>query len=235
MTRKLQLIPKLNYPGIKFRQNNFQIGRSDVLRELFEPQERFVNYFIGELHIFENTIIPNAQRNYFEDSPEFRFLMRETRKYIKDLNSLCKLASDINSLNNASEDYNAQKSKYDENKQTNSFINKKHEESSYDALVKTHEELEKKRNDLDHRIERISSKIVKDGIKKVYPPRISTNTIITNESQDNHEKKKYAVSDLSKLDRKEKKLLSKVFAIINETMTSDVAENLIFAIKMKLK
>ena len=65
--------------GIRLRKGNIQIGDTLTMQRFFR-EERGNNYFIGELFCVSDGLIPNSQRDYFNENPEraeFDSAMRE--------------------------------------------------------------------------------------------------------------------------------------------------------------
>jgi molecular chaperone HtpG len=69
--------------GIRVRVRNIQIGRTAILDELFSEgnlsKERFNKYYVGEVHIGDDQLIPNARRDGFEDNSDWVIARRELR------------------------------------------------------------------------------------------------------------------------------------------------------------
>lgn len=63
-----------------------QIGRTTILDELFSEgnlsKERFNKYYVGEVHIGDDQLIPNARRDGFEDNAAWVTARRELRDAI---------------------------------------------------------------------------------------------------------------------------------------------------------
>ncbi len=61
--------------GLRLRKSNIAIGLSermtDVFRMASESYARFNRYFIGEVHVQDSSVIPNAHRDDFEETPEW--------------------------------------------------------------------------------------------------------------------------------------------------------------------
>jgi hypothetical protein len=72
--------------GIRVRVRNIQIGRTTILDELFSEgnlsKERFNKYYVGEVHIGDDQLIPNARRDGFEDNAAWVTARRELRDAI---------------------------------------------------------------------------------------------------------------------------------------------------------
>ena len=61
-------IPKNNIMrGLRLRKENIQIGGEDALQRFFK-EERGNNYFIGEVFAIHKELIPNSQRDYFNEN-----------------------------------------------------------------------------------------------------------------------------------------------------------------------
>lgn len=67
--------------GIRFRMNNILIGDHTTMSRVFEKLAksniRFNGYYSGEIHIIDNGVVPNARRDYFEDTPAWRAVEAE--------------------------------------------------------------------------------------------------------------------------------------------------------------
>lgn len=56
--------------GIRIRQGNMLIGDRGTCNGLFK-EERFNGWMIGELHVFDNDLVVNARRDYFEQNEAY--------------------------------------------------------------------------------------------------------------------------------------------------------------------
>lgn len=89
----LGAIPKsLRVRGIRARVGNIQIGDEAVFDNLF-AEERFNRWCVGELHILDPRIIPNARRDYFESGPHLRNLENQLIPVMRDISSKCRRES----------------------------------------------------------------------------------------------------------------------------------------------
>ncbi len=78
--------------GIRARVGNIQIGGEAVFDELF-TEERFNRWCVGELHILDSRIIPNARRDYFEPGPHLRNLENQLKPLLRDISARCRRES----------------------------------------------------------------------------------------------------------------------------------------------
>lgn len=65
--------------GIRLKKGNFQIGDRFVLNEIFK-EDRFNGWFQGEVHVFDENIIPNARRDNFEKNEEYNYLINQLKE-----------------------------------------------------------------------------------------------------------------------------------------------------------
>ena len=78
--------------GIRARVGNIQIGDDAVFRNLF-TEERFNRWCVGELHILDSRITPNARRDYFEPSPHLRNLENQLIPVLRNISTRCRRES----------------------------------------------------------------------------------------------------------------------------------------------
>lgn len=89
----LGAIPKgLRVRGIRARVGNIQIGGEAVFDDLFK-EERFNRWCVGELHILDPRIIPNARRDYFEPGPHLRNLEHKLTPVLRNISARCRRES----------------------------------------------------------------------------------------------------------------------------------------------
>lgn len=92
-TSYLGAIPKkLRVRGIRARVGNIQIGDEAVFDHLF-AEERFNRWCLGELHIVDSRIIPNAGRDYFEPGPHLRNLENQLTPVLRSIATRCRQES----------------------------------------------------------------------------------------------------------------------------------------------
>ena len=78
--------------GIRARVGNIQIGGEAVFDHLF-TEERFNRWCVGELHIVDSRIIPNARRDYFEPGPHLRNLENQLTPILRSIATRCRRES----------------------------------------------------------------------------------------------------------------------------------------------
>ena len=77
---------------LRARVGNMQIGGEDIFDHLFS-EDRFNRWCIGEIHILDPAIIPNARRDYFEPGPHLRNLENQLGVVCRRLEQRCRAAS----------------------------------------------------------------------------------------------------------------------------------------------
>ena len=66
--------------GLRLRKENIQIGSEDALQKLFK-EDRGQHYFVGEVFAVSKDLIPNSQRDYFNENTARMEFEKEMRQY----------------------------------------------------------------------------------------------------------------------------------------------------------
>ncbi len=82
----------MNVKGVRLRCGNMQIGSHDLLEEMFK-EERFNSWIVGELHVLDERIIPNARRDNFEQNSAWTELGNQFLPIARRLSDLCRNTS----------------------------------------------------------------------------------------------------------------------------------------------
>lgn len=141
-------IPQKHNPmrGIRIRAGNIQIGNDDVLRDFFN-EHRGVHYFVGEIFIVSKDLIPNSQRDYFNENPARKELDAQLREYCAELtrryHDSNKIVNDIKAVQNCEK-----LNKEFEQKCKEGFTNEKEEENFNDKVRRSSEKADKARRKL---------------------------------------------------------------------------------------
>jgi len=74
--------------GFRLRKANIGIGMAERMTEIFaaasESYARLNKYFMGEIHIQDPNVIPNARRDGFEDSPEWTAIRKQLVDFARE-------------------------------------------------------------------------------------------------------------------------------------------------------
>lgn len=242
LSRFEKQIPKINQMrGLRLRSANIQLGNDDVLTDLFK-ESRGNYYFVGEVFAVNKALIPNSQRNYFNENEARVTFEDELRTYFYDV--LHKLYYDANRIKNAykrQEDYINKANELKKKSEGNDFVDEKARQSlqiDVENAKKAAEEACKQLSKFDeidsnsplaevHKSigKKFNSEALKKKVESIKPAEIS----------DDQKKKPYITTGMSKLSRSERKIVSRILTIITDIAPKDVAEQLIEKIKEEMR
>ena len=80
------------FKGVRLRVGNVQIGGNALLEELF-TEPRFNSWSIGEVHILDRRIIPNARRDDFEQNAHYSNLLNQLTPVARVVSKRCRTSS----------------------------------------------------------------------------------------------------------------------------------------------
>ena len=78
--------------GIRLRAGNVQVGGHNLLEEVF-PEPRFNAWAIGEIHVVDPRLVPNARRDHFEQNVHFADLAAQVQPLARGIAKQCRAAS----------------------------------------------------------------------------------------------------------------------------------------------
>lgn len=84
----------LNVKGIRVRQGNIEVGGEHFLDDKFS-ETRFSGWQIGEIHVVNGALKPNARRDGFEHSLNFERFLEQSYVLCHHLSSLCRKSSNM--------------------------------------------------------------------------------------------------------------------------------------------
>lgn len=242
LSRFEKSIPKVNQMrGLRVRSGNIQIGNDDVVQDLFK-ENRGNYYFVGEIFAEDDKLIPNSQRDYFNEN-ETRVKFEDAlREYFYDV--LHRLYYDANRLKNAykkQEEYVAKVDEFNKKNSENGFVNEEERQKLKFAIDKAEKEVAEAKKQIEKFREideqspiaevqkSIESKFGAEKLQK----EVEEKEVVQGVPAD--KKKQYITSSMSKLSKSERKLVSKLLTIINDVAPKDIAEKIIEKIKEELK
>ena len=221
--------------GIRVRKNNIQIGNVKTLDDFFS-QARFNKWFVGEIHIYDKDILPNARRDDFEKNDAYINFKEKLEKYTKQiLSKLPPMYSTLNSVTNKVEKKAKELDfiKEEVTKGISSEIERKKLHKKRDEIQK---ELNKSKKDLEKVKSKISTKVgskIDTVLEKTAELEEKTkeieNDII---DADYYILKSKALSCYSK---EVKKVVIKIFEVIDNELPSGQAKQLESNIIQSLK
>lgn len=241
LSRFEKQIPNINHMrGLRVRSENIQIGNDDTLQSLFK-ENRGNYYFVGEVFAVSDHLIPNAQRDYFNEN-ETRVLFEDClREYFYEV--LHKLYYEANRVKNdykRQEEYLSKVAEYQKKEREQGFVSEEERQKfqfDIDKAKKNAEDARKRLDKLDTSDstsplsevrKRIGLKYRADKLKE----KAETTTVVI---EDNNKKRMFVTSGMSKLSRNERKLVSKILSIITDIAPKDIAEQIINQIKEEMR
>lgn len=241
LSRFEKQIPSINHMrGLRVRSANIQLGNDDALQSLFK-EKRGNYYFVGEVFAVSRNLIPNSQRDYFNEN-ETRVLFEDLlREYFYDV--LHRLYYEANRVKNdykRQEEYLSKVAEYQRKEEGQGFINEAERQKlqfDIDRAKKSAEEARKRLDKLDTSDsasplsevrKRIGQKYKADKLKKE-----AENTSVVVDDDD--KKKSFVTSGMSKLSRSERKLVSRILSIVTDIAPKDIAEKIISKIKEEMR
>lgn len=248
-------IPTINLMrGIRLRKSNIQIGDENTfLNQHFYKESRGYSYFVGEVFAVHPDLIPNARRDYFninETCKEFEEALKPL--FYERFYRIYHYANTYkNALQKENEFDNSQKA-YENKKLKGRFLDqedKQHTEKDLMEKQKKAEEARRKvetrrKNDSDDNVlqrvydyldkkYRESDEIEKGNVEKV--KNVNDKKEINLTDKERKSKKQYLTGDLSKYNKKEQKLISRIYKTIKQILPNDTAELVINKLQEELK
>ncbi|NTV15474.1 MAG: ATP-binding protein [Desulfobulbaceae bacterium] len=244
VSRFQNAIPKINQMrGLRLRKENIQIGGEDALQKLFK-EDRGNSYFIGEVFAVDKYLIPNSQRDYFNENPARASFERELKRYFnEELYKTYRDGSAINSSLKKIDKYEKTKAGFNEKVAAGDFVDKEHRDRELNVILELKKEAECARGKIEKIKDKavgLSQKVVqrievdrhkpeiRDKNQPVVPPE-------NNEGEAENFKMPRRTDRLSQYSKAERKLISKIFSIINKSTDSNTAELIIRRIEEGLQ
>ena len=240
-----QIKPMNKMRGIRLRKENIQIGDENTLgaSPKFFKEPRGNCYFVGEIYAVDSELIPNARRDYFKTNATTKEFEVEVRKVLyNELYKTYHYANQVKKAFQSQTDYERKAVEYDKKVSEAGFVDERDKEKAKKDLETAKEKAEKSVRTIELREqdanENTTLNRVFNEIKESYRPEIS-NTVISVDSVKQEEKnkkedKKYLTQNLSKYNKREQKLISKVYSILQAILPKDMADMVVAKIQEEL-
>ena len=228
---------------IRLRKENIQIGDENTLGyPRYFKESRGNGYFIGELFVLDNRLIPNARRDYFNPTPalkEFEDIVHNF--FYSKLYELYHYASKVRSAQKTIASFIEKEREYQEKASESGFIDNKEKENVKKEIEQEREKVEKAKREIENRkkdagsnevYSRVFAEIEKTYKSKEEPKK--REEIETEERESSEKNNKYLTQSLSKYGKKEQKLIARIYAIIKSILPKDMAEMVIKKIQDEL-
>ena len=224
--------------GLRLRKENIQIGSEDVLQKLFK-EDRGQHYFVGEVFAVSKDLIPNSQRDYFNENGTRVWFEKELRKYFKDaLTKVYYGGSKANSSFKAIDEYEKKVIEHNEKRSNNNYIDESDVNRATEAISKAQSEAEKAQNEID-KIKQSdnneANRVLKRVVKHIESERQPTYFVEPVLSSTQSKKGNHRTDKLSRCNKSERKLIGKIYNIIKNNIDEKNAEILINKIEEEFR
>jgi len=228
-------IPKINrMRGLRLRKENIQIGGEDALQKLFK-QDRGNSYFIGEVFAVNADLIPNSQRDYFNENSARTIFERELRRYFdEELYKIYYNGSTFNSAYSKIDKYTKKESEFKDKETSGIFIDIAHRDREFKAVLESkkeaesaQEKIDKLKEKADGLMQKVIQRIEDERPRKKVTTDLASPTSSGNHKEINEPKMPRRTDRLSQYSKAERKLISKIFSIITIATDNETAEIII--------
>lgn len=218
-------IPPVNIArGIRLRKGNIQIGDEKQLVKLFrEPRGSF--YFFGEVHAVSSELIPNARRDYFTENKTFMLFEKELKAKFKELHELYYFSSKTRSEKKKIEKLTSFTEEF--KKKAEKGFTKPEEQEEYEKKFQKVKEEAKK---AEENIKRFKEKVTDNATKSKLVEKITSDIKPNKKNEKEIEKltnntPKLLTDNLSRHNRNDRKLISKILSIIDNILPKELSDN----------
>lgn len=225
LTNLKGVIPKSNQMrGLRLRKENIQIGDDDVFQKLFK-EDRGNHYFIGEVFAVSKDLIPNSQRDYFNENPMRAHFEKELKRFFEELHKVYHVGSAINSATKKIEAAEKLKSDFKEMVEENRFISREHRDEELKRIEEAEKEAEKAERIITSKMEKATplvSKVIDRIVNSAVAP--DTQIPVSSDLLKPIPKITRRADKLSSYNKRERDLISKIFDIIRTSTDEATAE-----------
>ena len=229
-------IPKINQMrGLRLRKENIQIGGEDSLQKLFK-QDRGNSYFVGEVFAVSRDLIPNSQRDYFNENTTRAYFESKLRRFFDaELHKIYYDGSAINSAYRKIDTYEQKEVNFRLKEENGAFVDDEHRKGEYEIVLAAKNEantaqtkIEKMKDNADGLMSKVINRIEKE--RRPQKTTIKTPHVLSEDVKPPRRTKK-----LSAYNKHEQKLIAKIFSIIYRAIDNDIAEMIIRKIEDELQ
>ena len=247
--------------GLRLRKENIQIGDEDALQRLFK-EDRGAHYFIGEVHAISHDLIPNSQRDYFNENQMRNIFERETTQYFVDtLHKLYHAGNDFSAAVDKIDVYVKRRKEYERKKQNGDYIDdhqRKEAEAKLDNAKKSAEEAKKKIANVANRYKGDPDSPIFKVVSRIAKERNATSYIMSNEKDggdstlerendpyvdsqeksqkdDKPKKKQWWTDRLTSVPKNDRKLITRVLRIVRKYVDETTMKKILDKIEEDFK
>lgn len=229
-----KVIPSVNSArSLRLRKGNIQIGLEDALTKLFK-EPRGTKYFFGEIFTISPDLIPNSRRDYFLENSDLLEFEQLVKSKFNELHKLYYFSSKIRNDKKKIDDFKSFSEEY-KKKSTNGGFTNEEEKKDYQEKFES-----KKEKAL------IAEEALAKAKEKISSNPSSQKTVfekVVGNKESNVEKvkigkdkgkTKFITDDITTLSRKNRKLVSRIFGVVDTILTPDLSSLLKDKIKEEL-
>ena len=228
---------KCSMRGLRLRKENIQIGNEDALQKLF-VEDRGQHYFVGELFAVSKELIPNSQRDYFNENKTRLWFEKEIKQYFKETSKKIYYdGSTINSSYDKIDAYNKKVAEHQKKLNNNEYIDAERDKAEQDLKIAEEkaQTAQKKINILKEKSkETKTGEIVGRVIDRIEQERNKEKNEVTSvekvlpskNSSSNKNKVPHWSDRLSRCNKKERKLIEQVVNIIMKNTDKETLEKI---------
>lgn len=228
--------------GLRLRKENIQIGNEDALQKLFK-EDRGPHYFVGEVFAVSKDLIPNSQRDYFNENATRLDFERALKAYfLYDLKEVYYTGSTINSAIKKITNYEKEKAEHEKKINNGDYVDQDHINAGMAKLQRAKEKAEEGKKAIEKKKQKANKEnnlLISSIIDRIETTSSSIDEVFSELSANknvNHDKKiSHRTDKLSSYSKKERKLISKILGIIVKATDEQTADILIKKIEDELR
>ena len=235
--------------GLRLRKENIQIGDDEALKRLFK-EDRGSHYFVGEVFAVTKSLMPNSRRDYFNENKGRIAFEGCVRRYFNDeLTRLYRDGSEINSAYDKISTYEKKETEFQEKQKNGDFVDDNHKQQAAREVEKAKRNAEKAKSDIEKKKQKIDQnpsntayqiicRIEEERKHKKAEGKKDTKTPSkkTADNKDQRTDKIHRrVDRLTSVEKRDRKLISKIFSIIYASTDEETAEKIITKIEDEFK
>jgi molecular chaperone HtpG len=227
--------------GLRLRKENIQIGNDDTLQKLFR-EDRGHHYFIGEVFAVAKELIPNSQRDYFNENTTRADFERELKCFFnEELTKIYYDGSAINSAFNKIDTYERKKAYFKEKETKGEFVDTQQKQVELAEIEKAKTEAEKAKTEIEKKKLKantdvdIVGRIIERIESKHTTTLVDIDKLVEQATPIEETKPTWRIDKLTQYNRNERKLISKIYSIIFTATDRDTAEMIIKKIESELQ
>ena len=232
--------------GIRLRCKNIQLGDEGNCRRFLpgKQDQRFSDYFFGEIHVLSDNLIPDMDRNYLRvDDARTEFERMATEDFAL-LKKLCYDASGYKSDYNKIETARKKEEKLREKKENKGFSSQEELEREQKEFEQSQKEADKARRSMERRKQQLADSPLAGIIDTAYTPTypdLSERTIpvvkdVVSDMEPpvfgNSEKTSYLRTDKSiyaKFNKNTKDVINTVYRVIGDVLSIEAMREALIA------